>query len=92
MRDISDKELKAQGIAAIASHLDGQSVAIVTAGEDARYVVMDVAHYHYLRDCEREAAISETRADLESGRAVRESPEAHLRRIDKPNESTRNKR
>ncbi len=36
----------------------------------------------YLRECELEAALAETRADLAAGRMVQESPEAHLARLD----------
>ena len=68
----------------IESQLNDHSEAIVTVRGKERYVVMDLAHYHYLRECELEAALSETRADIEAGRVVRESPEAHLERIEKP--------
>ena len=40
------------------------------------------AHYHYLRECELDAALAQTRADLVAGRVVQESPEAHLARLD----------
>jgi len=43
--------------------------------------VMEIAQYHYLRECELEAALAESRADLAAGRFVQESPEAHLARI-----------
>ena len=42
---------------------------------------MDLSQYHYLRECELEAALAQTQADLGAGRAVKESPEAHLERI-----------
>jgi hypothetical protein len=48
-----------------------------------RFAVMDIAQYHYLRQCELDAALVETRADLAAGRAVSESPEAHLARLEK---------
>jgi hypothetical protein len=44
--------------------------------------VMEIAHYHYLRECELDAALAETQADLAAGRFVKESPEAHLARLD----------
>jgi hypothetical protein len=46
-----------------------------------RFVVMDIAQYHYLRECELEAALAETRADLAAGRYVQESPEEHVARV-----------
>ena len=50
-------------------------------GKD-RFVVMDMAQYHYLRECELDAALAQTRADMAAGRTVQESPEAHLARLD----------
>lgn len=44
---------------------------------------MDIAHYHYLRECEPDAALSETRDDLATGRFVQESAEEHIARLDK---------
>ena len=44
---------------------------------------MDLAHYHYLRECELDAALAETHADLAAGRAIQESLAEHLARIDK---------
>jgi hypothetical protein len=42
---------------------------------------MDLEHYHYLRECELEAALAQSRADLAAGRFVKESPEAHIARM-----------
>lgn len=84
MSHISANELKTKGVSVIESQLNDHTEAIVTVRGKERYVVMDMAHYHYLRECELEAALSETRADLEAGRILRETPEAHLERIEKP--------
>jgi hypothetical protein len=42
---------------------------------------MDMAQYHHLRECELEAALMQTRADLAAGRAVQESAQAHMARL-----------
>jgi hypothetical protein len=55
--------------------------AIVSVRGKERFVVMDIAQYHYLRECELEAALAETRADMEAGRFTESSPEAHLARV-----------
>jgi hypothetical protein len=44
---------------------------------------MEIAQYNYLRECELEAALAETRADLAAGRLVQESAEAHVSRLSK---------
>jgi hypothetical protein len=47
--------------------------AIVSVRGKDRFVVMDMAHYHHLRECELDAALAQTRADLAAGRFVQES-------------------
>ncbi len=84
MSNISANDLKTKGVAAIEAALADQPEAVVSVRGKDRFVVMDIAHYHYLRECELEAALAETRADLAAGRAVEESAEAHLARLDKP--------
>ena len=82
MQPINANDLKVKGIAAIETALANQPEAIIAVRGKERFVVMDIAHYHYLRECELEAALAETRTDLAAGRMVQESPEAHLARLD----------
>ena len=82
MPTISANELKTKGVAVIEAQLAGQSEAVISVRGKDRYVVMDLAHYHYLRECELEAALAETRADLAAGRYAQNSPEAHLAHIE----------
>jgi PHD/YefM family antitoxin component YafN of YafNO toxin-antitoxin module len=82
MNSISANDLKVKGVSAIETALANQPEAIIAVRGKERFVVMDIAHYHYLRECELDAALAETRADLAAGRVVRESPEAHLARLD----------
>ncbi|MBK1695399.1 prevent-host-death protein [Chromatium weissei] len=82
MPSITANELKTKGIAAIESRLAQQPEAMISVRGKDRFVVMDLAHYHYLRECELDAALAATRADLAAGRFVIESPEAHLARMD----------
>lgn len=81
MAQISANDLKTKGISAIEAALAEQPEAIVSVRGKERFVVMELSHYHYLRECELEAALAETRADLAAGRSVKESPEAHLARL-----------
>ena len=43
---------------------------------------MDFEQYSHLRTCELEAAIQASRADIEAGNYVAESPDEHLKRLD----------
>ena len=83
MSTISANDLKTKGVSAIEAALEGQPEAVISVRGKDRYVVMDLAHYHHLRECELEAALAETRAELAAGRFVKESPEEHLARLDK---------
>lgn len=81
MSNLTANDLKTKGVAAIEAVLEQHSEAIVSVRGKDRFVVMDIAHYHYLRECELEAALTETRADLAAGRFVQESPEEHVARV-----------
>jgi len=82
MSSISANDLKTRVVAAIEAMLEQQPEAVISVRGKERFVVMELAQYHYLRECELEAALAETRADLAAGRFVQESPESHLTRLD----------
>lgn len=79
---ITANDLKVRGVSAIESALAAHREAVVSVRGHDRYVVMELAEYHRLREFELEAALLEARADLAAGRSIRESPEAHLARLD----------
>ncbi|MEW5788234.1 MAG: type II toxin-antitoxin system Phd/YefM family antitoxin [Pseudomonadota bacterium] len=81
MLHVTANELKTKGVAALEAALENQTEAVVSVRGTERFVVMDLAHYHYLRECELEAALAQSRADLAAGRFVKDSPEAHLARV-----------
>lgn len=80
MTQITANDLKTRGIAAIEASLATQPEATISVRGTDRFVVMELAHYHYLRECELETALTLTRADLAAGRALHESPADHVRR------------
>jgi hypothetical protein len=80
--NISANDLKTRGIAVIDAALASQTEAAISVRGESRFVVMSLPHYRYLRTCELEAALAETRADLAFGRFTRESAEAHVARLD----------
>jgi hypothetical protein len=81
MSHLTANDLKTKGVAAIEAILAERSEAIVSVRGKERFVVMDIAQYHYLRECELEAALAETRADMAAGLFVQESPEEHVARL-----------
>lgn len=83
MAGLTANDLKTKGIAAIEAVLAERPEAIVTVRGKDRFVVMDIAQYHHLRECELEAALAESRADIVTGRIHKESAEDHVKRVKK---------
>jgi hypothetical protein len=81
MNSISANDLKTKGVGAIEQALSDQPEASVTVRGQLKYVVMSHEQYVHLRECELEAALAESKADLEAGRFVRESVEDHIKRL-----------
>jgi prevent-host-death family protein len=81
MTVVTANDLKTKGISDIERALqDAQEVVISVRGKP-RYVVMDITHYDFLRECEIAAAWAQTREDVVAGRYRREGADAHLARI-----------
>jgi hypothetical protein len=92
MPALTANDLKTRGIVAIEESLARQPEAVISVRGKDRFVVMEVAQYHYLRECELDAALAESRADEAAGRYVSESAQAHMARLDRllePPEATR---
>ncbi len=82
MSHLSANDLKIKGIAAIEHILATQPEAMISVRGKERFVVMDVTHYHYLRECELDAALAQSRADVAAGRFVAETAEQHMARLE----------
>lgn len=78
---ITANDLKTKGVAKIEEATSSGDEAIITVRGQQRYVVLSVELYNYLRECELEAALAESRRDVEAGRTVSESVEEHVARI-----------
>lgn len=81
MPHISANDLKIKGVSAIEAMLATQPEAVISVRGKERFVVIDMDRYNYLRECELESALAQTRADLAEGRFVKESAEDHLARL-----------
>ena len=78
MGQLTANDLKVRGIAAIEDALEQHTEATISVRGTQRFVVMEVAQYHYLRECELEAALAPSRADVSAGRAVQVTAKAHM--------------
>lgn len=82
MSQLTANDLKVRGIGAIETALTDQPEAVISVRGKDRFVVMDITQYHYLRECELEAALAQSRADLQAGRALQETAAEHMARLD----------
>jgi prevent-host-death family protein len=81
MAVLTANNLKTKGVSDIERLLqDAQEVVISVRGKP-RFVVMDITHYDFLRECEIMAAWAQTRADLAAGRYRSETADAHMARV-----------
>jgi PHD/YefM family antitoxin component YafN of YafNO toxin-antitoxin module len=85
MSTISANDLKTKGVKAIEEALATQPEVAVSVRGQVKYIVMSEEQYQYLRECEIEAALAESKADLDAGRYVKETVAQHIRRINKLN-------
>lgn len=83
MSSLTANDLKTKGIAAIEAALAERPEAIITVRGKDRFVVMNIEQYHHLRECELEAALAESRADVATGRYVKESAADHVKHMKK---------
>jgi hypothetical protein len=81
MSDLTANDIKTRGVAAIEATLAHQPEAVISVRGKQRFVVMEVAQYHYLRECELEAALAQSRSDEAAGRYITESAQAHMARL-----------
>ena len=81
MGTVVANDLKTKGIKAIEEALAGQLEAPVSVRGQVKYVVMSQQQYQYLRECELEAALAESRTDLVGGRFVKETVAQHIKRL-----------
>ena len=82
MSQLTANDLKTRGVAAIEALLATQPEAMISVRGRERFVVMDMAHYHYLRECELDAALAQSQEDVAAGRFVVESAAAHMARLE----------
>ncbi len=81
MNTITANQLKTKGVSVIERKLSENHELVITVRGKEKFVVMDMSQYNYLRECELEAALHQTRADYKDGNFITESVEDHMKRI-----------
>jgi prevent-host-death family protein len=78
---ITANELKTKGVTILNDETaDGTEVIITVRGKN-KFVVLPIDKYNYLRECELEAALLESKRDIKEGKFIKESVEKHIKRI-----------
>ena len=83
MNYVTANELKRNGVSVVKEAVAEYGEAIVSVRGKDEYVIMDTERYNYLRECELDVALMETRKAIEAGDFVDESVEDHIARISK---------
>jgi prevent-host-death family protein len=81
MAIVTANDLKTKGISDIERLLRNEQEVVISVRGKPSYVVMDISHYEFLRECEIAAAWQQAREDVAAGRFRRESADAHIARV-----------
>lgn len=78
---IPSNELKTKGIKAVEKEIAENEEAVITVRGEKKFVIVDMKRYNYLRECELEAALAESKRDLENNNIKNETIKEHIKRV-----------
>lgn len=81
MNTITANQLKTKGVSAIQENLSENHELIITVRGKEAFVIMDMEHYSYLRECELDAALHQAKIDYNDGNYIKETVDDHIKRI-----------
>ena len=81
MNTITANQLKTKGVSAIENKISENHELVITVRGKEKFVVMDMKHYNYLRECELDVALHQVKIDYQEGNYVTENVEDHIKRI-----------
>ncbi len=81
MNTLTANQLKTKGVSAIQENLSENHELIITVRGKETFVIMDMEHYNYLRECELDAALHQAKIDYNDGNYTKETVEDHIKRI-----------
>jgi PHD/YefM family antitoxin component YafN of YafNO toxin-antitoxin module len=79
---ISANDLKVKGVSLLDNLLSTLDEVLISVRGKNKYVVVDMARYEYLRECELEQAYREVQADIENGKSKVMTAEEHIKALD----------
>jgi len=78
---ITANELKTKGISILNDATSEGDEVIITVRGKNKFVILPMEKYNYLRECELEDALNESKKDIKEGKIFKESVEKHIKRI-----------
>ncbi|MCX4187665.1 prevent-host-death protein [Methylophaga sp. OBS4] len=78
---ITANDIKTKGVSSVEEALRGHSEAMITVRGKQKYVVMRVEDYQQLREAELEAALWESRRDIENKAFKTQSVAEHIQEL-----------
>ncbi len=78
---VTANELKVKGVSILEQITAEKNEAIITVRGKSKFVVLTMSEYNHLRECELEAALLESKRDIEQNRFNSGSVSDHLKRI-----------
>ena len=78
---ITANDLKTRGISYLDELAKGQDETLLTVRGKEKYVILSIEKYNKLRELELEAAVTEVREDLKTGRIKDDTIQDHISRI-----------
>lgn len=78
---IAANDIKTKGISAFSEAISKDGELFISVRGKKKFVVLSLEQYNYLRECEIEAALLESRQDLKNGNFTTESVEEHMKRV-----------
>ncbi len=79
--EITANDLKVGGISAIDELVSDNNGVVITVRGVKKYVILPIAEYNQLRELELDAAIRESKKEIESGQFFTGSIDEHLKRV-----------
>lgn len=78
---ITANDLKTKGVTLLDKETSEDLEVIVSVRGKNKYVIVPIEKYNYLRECELEAALRQTKRDIKEGKFIKESVEKHIKKI-----------
>lgn len=78
---ITANELKTKGISILNEEAESGSEVIITVRGKNKFIILPIEKYNYLRECELETALNESKKDIKNKKYHKESVEKHIKRI-----------